>query len=93
MPSWAQAIGRTVTAILSAVRAAPSFLEQRNAMLRGNETKADAGRIAVTVRPIARRRRRKHEAKRSKQLGALSPKFGKDGLGEYRRSLGNSALN
>jgi hypothetical protein len=76
-PAGAQAIGRTVTAILPAARDAPPFLEQLNAMPHGNGTKAGAGRIAVTVRPIVRAAAGTKSDKFG-QLGALSPKFGKE---------------
>jgi hypothetical protein len=59
-------------------------------MLHGNETKADAGRIVVTVRPIVRAAADSVPAA-AEQLGALSPQFGEEGQGENRRNLGNSS--
>jgi hypothetical protein len=59
-------------------------------MLHGNETKAGAGRIVVTVRPIVRAAAGNVPAA-AEQLGALSPQFGEEGLRENRRNLGNSS--
>ena len=72
----AQAIVRTVTAILSVARA---FSEPEKHKKIGEETEGAAGRIAVTVRPIARAAVGKLPAI-AEQLGALSPQFGEEGL-------------
>jgi hypothetical protein len=59
-------------------------------MPHSNETKAAAGRIAVTVRAIVRAAADNVPAS-AEQLRALSPKFGEDGLGENRRNFGNGS--
>jgi hypothetical protein len=61
-------------------------------MLHGNETKADAGRIVVTVRPIVRAAADNLPAA-AEQLGALSPQFGEEGLREICRNVSDSAVN